>query len=105
MCFGWRRRQDLIRDRCCLSSAAARFRTAAWSAWLVLTLLTHVYLFAMIGSIYVASLLRRRRVEPSRRPLAEPAFVVGAVIAVMVIAGHVGPGTGTSPFAGGFGGK
>jgi hypothetical protein len=89
-----------LRDR---RLTAARFRTAAWSAWLVLTLLTHVYLFAMIGSIYVASLLRRRRVEPSRRPLAEPAFVVGAVIAVMVIAGHVGPGTGTSPFAGGFG--
>ena len=80
-----------------------RYRAAAWSAWLGLALLTHPYLFGMIAPLYAASLLRRRRTMRPRRWLIEPAVVLGVLVAVMAIAGHVGPGIGTSPSAPGFG--
>lgn len=78
--------------------------TGCWAGWLCLASLINMYIFAMAALIYGASLLRRRRAERLSSSVAarEPALVVAALVAVMLIAGHFGKGTGTSPFATGF---
>lgn len=89
-----------LRDR---RPTPPRSRIAAWGGWLALVALTHVYLLAMCGALYAASLLARRRRAGPRGWLVEPACVAGVLLAVAVVAGHLGPGTGSSPFAAGFG--
>jgi hypothetical protein len=82
-----------------------RTRSGCWAGWLCLAALINVYMFVMAALIYGASLLRRWRVErpSSLTAVKEPAIVGLALVAIMLIAGHVGSGTGTSPFAWGFG--
>lgn len=80
-------------------------RLAWWAGWLCLAALLHGYLFAMAAAIYAATLLRRLDGE---RPLlagtvVEPALVAGCIAAVLLLAGHFGPGTGTSASGEGFG--
>jgi hypothetical protein len=72
-------------------------RSGCWAGWLCLAALINVYMFAMAAATYGASLLRRWRAE---RPSAltavrEPAIVGLVLLATMLIAGHVGRGTGT----------
>jgi len=77
-----------------------------WGGWLGLALLTNIYLTAMVGAFYAASLARRILTRgASRRPaLFEAALVVLLVVAVMAIAGHFARGGASGvPFGFGFG--
>ncbi len=76
-----------------------------WAGWLCLAALVHGYLFAMVAAIYAATLLRRIGAEGGAVPgvLREPAMVAGCVALTLVVAGHFGKGTSSSPSGGGFG--
>lgn len=76
---------------------------AAWMAWLVLALLVNVYMLFMCGMVYLATLSYLSRTADWRRIVTQGGSVGGLLLIVMLIAGHIGPGTGSSPFASGFG--
>jgi len=80
-------------------------RLGWWAGWLCLAALLHGYLFAMASALYAATWLRRVDTEhPSMRAaLGEPVLVACCVALVLVVAGHFGKGTGTSPSGEGYG--
>lgn len=89
-----------------LRAPRMRPRAAAWG-WigvLGLSLLVAVYLFVIGGLIYAASWLDRAVLRPAatRVRYGEPALVGTVLLALMLLAGHIGAGT-SSPFSKGFG--
>ena len=80
-------------------------RLGWWAGWLCLAALLHGYLFAMAAALYAATWLRRFDTQrPSvRAALGEPALVACCVALVILVAGHLGKGTGTSLSGGGYG--
>jgi hypothetical protein len=80
-------------------------RSAWWAGWLCLAALLHGYLFAMAAALYAATWLSRLQRERSsvRGILGEPALIALCVGMLLLVAGHFGKGTGTSPSAGGYG--
>ena len=80
-------------------------RAVWWIGWLCLAALLHGYLFAMASALYAATWLSRfERQRPSlRSALGEPALITLCVAILLIVAGHFGKGTGTSPAAEGYG--
>ena len=80
-------------------------RTGWWAGWLCLAALLHGYLFVMVSAVYAANWLRR---VDTRHPtmlaaVGEPVSVACCVALVLLVAGHLGKGTGTSLSGAGFG--
>jgi len=75
----------------------------AWAAWLGLGLFINAYIFGMAAAIFAASLLRRWRRQWPRPALLEPICIGAVLVGLLYLIGYVGPGTGSSPSAGGFG--
>ena len=83
---------------------AFRSTCGRWTGMLGIAALVHIYILAMAGAIYGASFARRWRASAySFRATGEPFAVLSGLAALMLIAGHFGPGTGTDPSARGFG--
>jgi hypothetical protein len=74
--------------------------TAVWIAWLALAYLTNIYLFAMVGIIWLCTTIQRRldRLTTTRQALGIGVLTVAAVTAVIAIGGQFGAGSDL-PFA------
>jgi hypothetical protein len=74
--------------------------TAAWIAYLVYTYLTNIYLFAMIGTVWLCGVIQRRLagLTTTREMLASATLTVCLVTAVIALGGQFGAGNGF-PFA------
>lgn len=69
-----------------------------WPALLVLTLLTNMYLFVMVGGVWAASLARAWLVGgmPFARVLGHGAFGLALLLATMVVTGILSPALGSA---------
>jgi len=67
---------------------------AAWTAWLALTYLTNIYLFAMVGVVWLCAIIQRRlnRLTLTPEALAIGALTVAAVTIVIALTGQFGGG-------------
>jgi hypothetical protein len=74
--------------RTTLRRAAGARPPAAWLLLLSLALLTHVYLFAMVGGIWLAALAQQRlSAGPSRTAAAQPMAALLLILALMGVTG------------------
>jgi hypothetical protein len=75
----------------------------AWIAYLTLTYLTNIYLFAMIGIVWLCAIIQRRlnRLATTREALGTWALTV-ALVTTIALSGLFGGGTGL-PFGRGYG--
>jgi hypothetical protein len=77
--------------------------TYCWIALLAVTVLTHLYLFVMVGGCWVAAIVQKgldRRSRPAAL-LAESAAVIIVIVGLMALAGMISPdlrSSGTSGF-------
>ena len=82
------------------------YRSAAmlWIPYLILTYLTNIYLFAMVGAVWLCSVIQRRLNGLATTPeaLGAGALTIAFVMSVIAISGQFGGGTGL-PFSGGYG--
>ncbi len=80
-------------------------RSAWWAGWLCLAALLHAYLFAMAAALYAATWLRRLDGSrwSARTAFGELGIVAACVALLLVIAGHLGKGTGVSLAGVGYG--
>jgi hypothetical protein len=87
-----------------LQQRAWRGLARAWIAYLALTYLTNIYLFAMVGIVWLCAIIQRRlnRLATTREALGTGALTVALVTAVIALGGLFGGGTGL-PFGRGYG--
>lgn len=73
---------------------------AVWIGWLVLAFLTNMYLFVMVGTIWVCAIIQRRLngLATTRQALKTGALTVALVTTVMAVSGQFGGG-GELPFS------
>ncbi len=78
--------------------------TGAWIGYLTLTYLTNVYLFVMVGTVWLCAVVQRRldRLTTTREALGTGSLTVAAVMTVIVLSGQFGAGGGL-PFGVGYG--
>ena len=78
--------------------------TAAWIGYLTLTSQMDIYIFAMVGPVWLCAVIQRRlnQLSTTREALATGALTVALVTAVITLSGHLGSGSEV-PFAGGYG--
>jgi hypothetical protein len=105
--FGWGHlalsAQVLVIAALCSYAATIRWPTDrrvsfGWLALLELTLLTNLYLLAMVGSLWAAGLAQRclQRSLPPRRWLGEAVLVPAALLATMLATGILTPDLGAA---------
>jgi hypothetical protein len=77
---------------------------AAWVGVLVLASLTSIYLFAMVGAVWLCAVIQRRLngLATTREALGTGGLTVALVTTVMTLSGHFGT-RNELPFGGGYG--
>ena len=87
-----------------LKKSAWRGVPIVWIGYLVLTYLTNIYLFVMVGIVWLCAILQRRlnRLATTREMLGAGALTVALVTIVIVLSGQFSGGTGP-PFSTGYG--
>ena len=75
------------------TSRSQAVRLLCWLAWLLFALLTSAYLFAMVSSIYAATLARSWRSRGIGARLLEPAVIACVVALMLLTLGFIGSGT------------
>jgi hypothetical protein len=87
-----------------LKKPAWRGLAAGWIAYLVLAYLTNPYLFAMVGTVWVCTVIQRRLngLATTREALGIGVLTVALVTTVVTLGGQFGGGSGP-PFSTGYG--
>ena len=87
-----------------LKKPACRSAAILWIPYLILTYLTNIYLFAMVGVVWLCSVMQRRLngLATTREALGAGSLTIALVMSVIAISGQFGGGTGL-PFSGGYG--
>jgi hypothetical protein len=69
---------------------------AAWIAYLALAYLTNIYLFSMVGTVWLCAIIQRRlnRLATTRQAVGTAALTVTLVTTVIALGGQFGAGTG-----------
>lgn len=77
---------------------------AAWIAYLVLAYLTNIYLFAMVGIVWLCAVIQRclNRLATTREAVGTGVLTVASVMTVIIMSGLLKSGTGP-PFSMGYG--
>lgn len=77
---------------------------AAWIAYLILTYLTNIYLFGMVGTVWLCAVLQRRLngLHTTREAVGAGVLTVALVMTVIILSGQFSGGTGP-PFSTGYG--
>jgi len=67
-----------------------------WIAYLILAYLTNIYLFAMVGTVWLCAIIQRRLngLATSREALGTAALTIALVTTVIALGGQFGTGTG-----------
>ncbi|MGH7044822.1 MAG: DUF6311 domain-containing protein [Stellaceae bacterium] len=83
-----------------LHAGSWRGRALGWTGYLALAYLINIYLFAMVGSVWLSAIVQRRldRRATSGRTIATGFGVILPIVMLIVIGGQFGPG-GDLPFA------
>lgn len=79
-----------------LKERAGRGLVAAWIAWLALAYLTNIYLFAMVGTVWLCAVIQQRLngLTTTREVLGVGALTVAVVTTVIALIGQFGAGGG-----------
>jgi Family of unknown function (DUF6311) len=79
-----------------LQKSAWRGLAAAWIAWLAVAYLTNIYLFLMVGTVWLCAIIQRRLdgLTMTREALGIGALTVVAVTIVIALSGGFGAGGG-----------
>jgi Family of unknown function (DUF6311) len=79
-----------------LQRPASRGVTGAWLGWLTLTYLTNIYLFAMVGIVWLCGLLQLRLngLTTTRATVRNGALTIAVLTSVIVFCGQFGDGSG-----------
>jgi Family of unknown function (DUF6311) len=87
-----------------LQTRAWRGLATAWIAYLILSYLTNMYLFAMVGTVWLCTIIQRRLdgLATTLGGLGTGALTVAVVSIVIALGGQFGPGT-PLPFESGYG--
>lgn len=74
----------------------SRGLAAVWIGYLVLVYLTDIYLFAMVGTVWLCVIIQRRlnRLATTREALGTGALTIALVMIVIAIGGQFGAGAG-----------
>jgi hypothetical protein len=82
-----------------LKAGAWRGLVVAWIAYLILSYLTNMYLFAMVGIVWICAVIQRRlnRLAATREALGTVALTVALVTIVIALSGQFG--SGNIPFS------
>jgi hypothetical protein len=77
-----------------LKAGAWRGLVVAWIAYLILSYLTNMYLFAMVGIVWICAVIQRRlnRLAATREALGTVALTVALVTIVIALSGQFGSG-------------
>lgn len=83
-----------------LRKHGSRGAAAAWIGYLALTYLTNIYLFAMVGAVWLCAMVQRRldRLATTPQTLATGALTVALIMMLIALGGQFGAGGGL-PFA------
>jgi hypothetical protein len=79
-----------------LKKSAWRGLAAAWIAWLALAYLTIIYVFVMVGTVWLCAIIQRRLdgLTMTREALGIGALTVVTVTIVIAFSGGFGAGSG-----------
>jgi Family of unknown function (DUF6311) len=78
---------------------------AVWIGYLILTYLTDINLFAMVGTVWLCAVIQRRlnRASTTQEALRTGVLTVASVLIVIILGGQFGSGGGPLPFDNGYG--
>jgi hypothetical protein len=87
-----------------LKKCACYITTILWIPYLILSYLTNIYLFAMVGTVWLCSVIQRRLngLATTREALRAGALTAALVVSVIALSGQFGNGSGL-PFTRGYG--
>ena len=87
-----------------LKKPARRSAAMLWIPYLILTYLTNMYLFAMVGPVWLCSVIQQRLngLATTRQALGAGALTTALVMSVIALSGQFGSGAGP-PFTRGYG--
>ena len=77
-----------------LKKSAWRGLATSWIAWLALAYLTNIYLFAMVGTVWLCSIIQQclNGLTTTRKALGIGVLTVAAVTSVIALSGQFGSG-------------